>query len=63
MEDQTVIFVKEDHGFEARPVQLGKSDGDHVEVLSGLKAGEEYVSQGSFIVKADMGKSAAEHEH
>ena len=64
MEDKTVLFVKEgDNDYEMRPVKLGKSDGKNVEILEGLKAGEFYVSQGSFIVKADIGKAAAKHEH
>ena len=63
MEDETVLFVKEGDAYEMRPVKLGKSDGKNVEIIEGLKAGESYVSQGSFIVKADIGKAAAKHEH
>jgi len=63
MEDKTVVFVKEGNAYEMRPVKLGKSDGKYVEVIDGLKPGESYVSQGSFIVKADIGKAAAKHEH
>jgi len=63
MEQKNVVFVKEGNAYEARPVTLGKRDGDMVEILSGLKAGEEYVSKGSFIIKADIGKSEAEHDH
>ena len=63
MEDNTVVFVKEGDDYEMRPVKLGKSDGKMVEVREGLKAGEHYVSQGSFIVKADIGKSEAGHDH
>lgn len=63
MEEENVVFVKEGNAYEARPVKLGKRDGEMVEVLSGLKAGEEYVSEGSFIIKADIGKSEAGHDH
>lgn len=63
MENKTVVFVKEGDSYEMRPVKLGKSDGTYVEVREGLKPGEEYVSEGSFIVKADIGKASAEHEH
>lgn len=63
MENKTVIFVKEGAEYEMRQVKLGKSDGKYIEVLEGLEAGEEYVSEGSFIVKADIGKAAAKHEH
>lgn len=63
MENQTVVFVKEGNTYEMRPVTLGIGDGDYIEVKSGLSIGEQYVSQGSFIVKADVGKSEAEHQH
>ena len=63
MEDKMVVFVKDGDGYEMRPVKLGKSDGNLVEVHEGLKAGEQYVSQGSFIVKADIGKSDGGHDH
>lgn len=63
MENKTVVFVKEGDRYEMRPVKLGASDGKYIEVREGLKAGEQYVSQGSFIVKADIGKAAAKHEH
>ena len=63
MNDTKVVFVKEGDVYEMRAVKLGKSDGTYVEILEGLKVGEQYVSQGSFIVKADIGKAAAKHEH
>ncbi|MBL1234984.1 MAG: efflux RND transporter periplasmic adaptor subunit [Rhodobiaceae bacterium] len=63
MNDTKVVFVKEGDVYEMRAVKLGKSDGTYVEILEGLKVGEHYVSQGSFIVKADIGKAAAKHEH
>lgn len=63
IEEKNVVFVKEGDAYEARPVTVGKRDGEMVEILSGLKAGEEYVSVGSFIIKADIGKSEAEHDH
>lgn len=63
IDDSKVVFVKEGDVYEIRAVELGKSDGTYVEILKGLKAGEQYVSQGSFIVKADIGKAAAKHEH
>ncbi len=63
MEDKIVVFVKEGNAYEMRPIKLGKSDGKYIEVTEGLKVGEQYVSQGSFIVKADIGKAAAKHEH
>lgn len=64
IEGETVIFVKEGSDkYEARHVKLGKGDDEYVEVIEGLNAGEEYVSHGSFIIKADILKSTAEHSH
>jgi len=64
IEDETVIFVKEDGDkYEARHVKLGKGDDEYIEVIEGLNSGEEYVSHGSFIIKADILKSTAEHSH
>jgi len=62
-EGSTVVFVREGQSFEARVVKTGRSDGRLTEVLAGLKAGERYASRNSFLVKADIGKGAAEHEH
>lgn len=63
IENQTVVFVKEGDTYEQKSVQTGMNDGEYVEIKSGLKEGQEYVSQGSFIVKADILKSGAEHHH
>lgn len=63
MEDQTVVFVKDGNSYERVPVLTGMNDGEYVEIKSGLKAGQEYVSKGSFIIKADIMKAGAEHHH
>jgi len=57
-----VVFVKEEEGFKAIPVELGRSDGASTEILSGLKAGETYAATNSFLLKAELGKSMAEEE-
>ena len=63
VDDQSVVFVKGHDGFEPRAVQLGRSDGSHVEVLSGLKIGDTYVTDNSFVLKSDLGKEDMEDEH
>jgi cobalt-zinc-cadmium efflux system membrane fusion protein len=63
VEDQPVVFVEGDEGFEARPVTLGRSDGQVSEVLKGLQVGEAYVSTNSFTLKSELGKEDAEHGH
>lgn len=61
--DWDVVFVRSGNHFEARPLDLGRQDGEWVEALSGLTPGEKYASTNSFILKADVGKSGASHEH
>lgn len=63
VEGKEVIFVKEGDRFEARPVKIGMRSKEVVEILSGLKAGDTYAGHNSFILKADLGKSEAGHEH
>src|SRR5690606_991759 len=64
LEGEPSIFVREekDH-YKAIPVRLGRRDGEFVEVLDGLKAGDTYVSKNSFILKAELGKGEASHDH
>jgi len=61
--DWQVVFVKYGDWFEARPLELGRSDGRWVEIVSGLRAGEEYAAANSFAVKAEIGKLGASHDH
>ena len=63
LEERTVVFVRNDGGFEARPVELGRADGEFSEVRSGVTAGESYATKNSFILKAELGKGDAEHGH
>lgn len=61
--DWTVVFGRYGPYFEARPLELGRSDGRMVEVLKGLRAGEKYGAGNSFAIKADLGKAGASHDH
>ncbi|MCR8922630.1 efflux RND transporter periplasmic adaptor subunit [Dasania sp. GY-MA-18] len=60
---QTLVFVKEGNKYEARPLTLGRSDSHYSEVLAGLSVGENYVLTNSYVLKADLQKSGAEHQH
>jgi cobalt-zinc-cadmium efflux system membrane fusion protein len=60
---RTVVFEQEGDRYEARPLVLGRRDNEHVEVLGGLDAGARYVTTNSYLVKADIEKSGAAHEH
>lgn len=61
--DWQVVFVRHGDWFEARPLELGRSDGQWVEVLKGLSPGERYAAKNSFAVKAEIGKLGATHDH
>jgi len=63
VEQKPVVFVETAGGFLAQPVKLGRSDGKMTEVLAGIKPGVRYVSTGSFVLKAELGKDSAEHTH
>ncbi|MBV8226617.1 MAG: efflux RND transporter periplasmic adaptor subunit [Verrucomicrobia bacterium] len=55
--EKTVVFTAEGLVFEAREVEIGTNDGNYVQVLSGLSAGDRYVAGNSFLLKAELGKS------
>ncbi|WP_444904880.1 efflux RND transporter periplasmic adaptor subunit [Microbulbifer sp. CnH-101-E] len=59
----TVVFVKVGEAYEVRPLKLGRTDGKVTEVLSGLNAGDRYVTENSYLIKADIEKSGAAHNH
>lgn len=61
--DWDVVFISVGNLFEVVPVQLGRKNKEWVEIKSGLKPGDRYVSENSFILKADLEKSGAKHEH
>lgn len=61
--DFTVVFEKIGNEYEVRMLELGRVAGEWVEVLGGLKAGAQYVSDNSYIIKADIEKSGASHDH
>jgi cobalt-zinc-cadmium efflux system membrane fusion protein len=62
MDGKTVVFVQEGDRYLMRPIKTGTSDSQWTEVVEGLKPGETYVSENSFLIKADIGKAGAEHE-
>jgi cobalt-zinc-cadmium efflux system membrane fusion protein len=63
LEGKTVVFVRNGDKFEPREVELGSRDPDWVEVTFGVLPGDVYAGRNSFIVKAELGKSGAAHEH
>jgi Cu(I)/Ag(I) efflux system membrane fusion protein len=49
-----VVFVSLGDGkFQPREVEVGQSDGDHVEVVSGLEPGQQVVVRANFLVDSE----------
>ena len=61
--DWEVVFIRVGDDYEIRPLELGRRDGTHVEVLDGLTAGDLVVVEQSYLIKADIEKSGASHDH
>lgn len=58
VEEQTCVFVETEEGFKPQPVFTGHSNEVAVEITSGLAAGQRYVTQGSFALKAEVMKAS-----
>lgn len=64
LDGKKVVFVVEEKDeFAARPVQIGRSASGLVEIVSGLKEGENYAIKGSFILKSEVKKGEMTDEH
>ena len=63
VEGRVSVFVRTGHGFEARPVELGRASSEHVEVVDGLHVGERYAAGGTFTLKAELGKGELDSGH
>lgn len=61
--DWDVVFIQVGDAYEIRPLTLGQRDKDFVEVLDGINLGDTYVVEQSFLIKADIEKSGASHDH
>lgn len=61
--DWQVVFIQVGDDYEIRPLELGRTDGKFTEVLDGLNSGDRYVVDNSYLLKADLEKSGASHDH
>lgn len=61
--DFTVVYAKVGNDYEVRMLDLGSQDSEWVEVLGGLDPGTVYVTTNSYLIKADIEKSGASHDH
>jgi cobalt-zinc-cadmium efflux system membrane fusion protein len=61
--DWDVVFLNDGEDYQAMPIELGDNDGVTAEVKSGVTAGDRYVVANSYLVKADIEKAGASHDH
>ncbi len=61
--DFDVVFARVGDTYEVRMLELGRRDARFVEVLEGLSPGTEYVTDNSYLIKADIEKAGASHDH
>ncbi|MBR1090857.1 efflux RND transporter periplasmic adaptor subunit [Bradyrhizobium manausense] len=60
VEGRKAVFVRNKDGFEKRDVVLGQRDGQSVEIISGLAAGETIAVSNTFSLKAELSKPSEE---
>ncbi len=60
VEGNKAVFVRTKDGFEKRDVVLGQRDGQSVEIVSGLEAGETIAVSNTFSLKAELSKPGDE---
>jgi len=63
VEGRDVVFVRIDDGFLATPVSVGQRAGGRAEIVKGLEPGQIIAGRKAFVLKAEMGKGEAGHDH
>ena len=61
--DFTVVFANYGEEYEVRMLELGRKSPEWTEVTGGLAPGTPYATKGSFLIRADVEKSGASHDH
>lgn len=61
--DAAVVFARYGETYEVRMLETGRHNREWIEVLGGLEPGTEYVTVNSYLIKADIEKAGAGHEH
>lgn len=56
------VFVRTNSGFRAAPVTLGRRSAGRVEIVSGLKPGQQVATKNAFLLKAELSKGSGEEE-
>ena len=58
-----VVFAKFGDTYEVRMLKIGRQTPEWTEVLEGLEPGATYVTKNAFLIRADIEKSGAGHDH
>ena len=61
--DFEVVYAKVGNTYEVRMLDIGRRTPEWTEILGGLEPGTEYVADGAFLIRADIEKSGASHDH
>ncbi|MBP2159352.1 HlyD family efflux transporter periplasmic adaptor subunit [Asticcacaulis sp. BE141] len=61
--DMPVVFARFGDTYEVRMIATGRQTPEWTEVLGGLEPGTAYVTKGAFLIRADIEKSGASHDH
>jgi cobalt-zinc-cadmium efflux system membrane fusion protein len=63
VEGRDVVFVRTEEGFVATPVSVGQRGGGRAEIVEGLEPGQTIAGRKAFVLKAELGKGDAGHDH
>jgi cobalt-zinc-cadmium efflux system membrane fusion protein len=63
VDGRSVVFVRTPRGFVVRPVTVGTGSDAAVPIIAGLRVGERVATVNAFVLKAELGKAEAEHDH
>ena len=61
--DGEVVYARVGNTYEVRMLEVGRRTPEWTAVTSGLEPGTEYVTDGSFLIRADIDKAGASHDH
>lgn len=61
--DFEVVYAKVGNTYEVRMLEIGRRTPEWTEITGGLEPGTEYVTDGAFLIRADVEKSGASHDH
>ena len=61
--DFQVVYARVGDTYEVRMLELGRQTPHWTEVIDGLEPGTTYTSENAFLIRADVEKSGATHDH